>query len=90
MKTARFQSSKSLGCLKNMEEANDRHNQVKREVDAHKNYGNIDRFLKALEEDGAQDGEQEESDAPSGRGARAECRDCGQNAPLHRPLKVSW
>ena len=61
VKTARLQSSTEPGLLENMEKANDRHDQVERQVDAYENYGNVDRFLKALEEDGAQDGEQEES-----------------------------
>ena len=58
-----FPAEHQVGLQKNVNEGHERHDQVQREIDAHKNDGNVDRFLKALEEDGAQDGEQDEGDA---------------------------
>ena len=77
VKTACFQSSTSAGLLEHMDKADDRDDYVEREIDAHQDDGDIDRLLKALEEDGAQDGQQEEGDGHLVLQGNAECRDCG-------------
>ena len=56
-----FPVEHQVGVQEDVNESREGDDQVEGEIDTHKNHGNIDRFLKALEENGAQDGEQEES-----------------------------
>ena len=56
-----FPVEHQVGLQEDVNESHERDDQVQREIDPHKNDGNVDRFLKAFEEDDAQDGEQEES-----------------------------
>ena len=63
VKRARFQSTRSVGLLEHMKDADEGNDQVEREIDSHENDGDVDCFFKALEEDGAQDGKQDEGDA---------------------------
>ena len=58
-----FPVQNQTGLLQHVEDAHHGNDGIKREIDGYQDDGDIDRFFKTLEEDGAQDGEQHEGDA---------------------------